>query len=769
MPLTKLSFRPGITKESTTYANEGGFYDSNWVRFRYGYPEKIGGWQNLSFNNTFSGVCRSIWSWVTHANEKLLGIGTSQKYYIENGGTYNDITPVRAGPTTLGATPITTVNGSRLVTVTAAGHGASTGTFVRLTSTTPVGGLTISGEYEIITVPTGNSFTIAAATEATSSTSGGGTVTVTYDINAGSSTFTTIVGGWSAGGWGENGWGEGVGVAGTTPLRIWSQASYGEDLLLAPRGGTIYYWDVDTVAYTRASLLSTRASGLGKVITTATSAGIGSTITVADTTDIDIGAAILSGTNVTTGTTVTAINFLTKVLTLSAPTAGAASGNYTFSFVGSAVPYQTEAIFMSDVSKFAICLGANPYSPGVFNTDYNPMLVRWSEQDNCYEWVSTPTNQAGEKDLSVGSYLVCAQNTRQEVLIWSDAALYSMQYIGPPYAFNFTLLSDNISIASPNAVAGAGNVSYWMGTDKFYTYSGRVDTLQCPLWGHVFRDINKDQLFQVTAGTNEGFNEVWWFYPSADSNVANKYVVFNYLENAWYHGDINRTAWLDSSLRSYPMGVFSAQNTYLSTAVDSSTTDIPVLNLDSYPTSGTVIIDGEEITYTGRTENRLTGCTRGANTTTAAAHIAYSQVEYATPNQVMYHELGTDDLSTAVPSPISAYVTSGDFDIGDGHQFGFVWRMLPDLTFNGTTLAAPANPSITLALEARTNSGTNYSSTAFPTVNRTYEIPVEQYTGQVYTRIRGRQMRFTISSNTLGVAWQLGQVRADIRPDGRSV
>jgi hypothetical protein len=346
-----------------------------------------------------------------------------------------------------------------------------------------------------------------------------------------------------------------------------------------------------------------------------------------------------------------------------------------------------------------------------------------------------------------------------------------MQYLGPPYVWKFNLIADNITLNGPNAVASANNVTYWMGMDKFYTYTGRVDTLPCTLKQYVFGNLNKDQVYQITAGTNEGFNEVWWHYPSAGSTVNDSYVIYNYVEQLWYYGSMHRTVWQDSALRQYPMAAFSVEVSYLSVAVTTTTqTSISIVDATAYPSSGTIQIDSEVITYTGNSGNTLTGCTRGVLGTTAATHTQYTAAPYYVPNQVMFHELGTDDASRPVSIPIEAYVQSSDFDIGDGNNFGFVWRMLPDVTFNGSTVNAPV---LYMTLKPRQNSGTPYGEPAPNSVTssdnfvggRVYDI--EAYTGQVYTRLRGRQMSFKISSTALGVNWQLGVPRIDIRQDGR--
>jgi hypothetical protein len=428
------------------------------------------------------------------------------------------------------------------------------------------------------------------------------------------------------------------------------------------------------------------------------------------------------------------------------------------------VPNNTYQVATSSVGNFTIAFGSNPYDPTNFSTDFDPLLVRWSDADNPFEWVPATTNQSGENRLSYGSYIVAALDTRQEILIWTDAAIFSMQYLGPPYVFSQNLLMDNISISSPNAAITVNNVTYWMGVDKFYQYSGRVETLPCSLRQFVFTDINTDQLAQIVCGSNEGYNEVWWFYPTADSLVNNRYVVYNHLERIWYYGDLERSFWLDSPLRQYPMASFSIQTSYLSAAINSSVTIIPVINSASYANEGVVTIDFEKIFYTGKTSDSLTGCTRGYDGTAATSHIAYSTVSYSVPNQVMNHENGNDDRSTSEILPIAAYIETSDFDIQDGQSFGYIWRMLPDLTFNGSN---SNTPSVTLTVKPRQNSGSAYSAANTPTVTETQSFPIELYTGQVYTRVRGRQMSFRMSSADIGVAWQMGMMRLDIRPDGR--
>jgi hypothetical protein len=765
MPLQKLELRPGVNRESTTYANEGGFYACDKVRFRSGFAEKIGGWVNQS-TYTFSGVCRSLFNWISTVGDNLLGVGTNQKFYVELNGVYHDITPLQTTDTYLPNNPFATVSGSYVVTVTTTvSHSFTVGTWVNFSGVSGAGvvnGVTLNGDFEIIEIVSGTSFKILGATVATSPGSGGGAAVVAkYDINAGTA-VASLGGGWGSGPWGYGGWG--VGSTAGTPIRLWSQDNDQDNLLFNPRSGAIYYWVKDTSLWSRAVTLNTVAEGEVKVTTTA-DFGIGATyITVIDPNGIDTGA-VITGTGIPAGTYVTTdYVFGSYDVPISAATTAPASGDYTFSYAGKHIPRNTYQIATSSVGNFTIAFGANPYDPTNFSTDFDPLLVRWADADNPFEWVPSTTNQSGENRLSYGSYIVSAVDTRQEILIWTDAALFSMQYLGPPYVFSQNLLMDNISIASPNSPITVNNVTYWMGVDKFYQYTGRVETLPCSLRQYVFNDINTDQLDQVVSGSNEGYNEVWWFYPSANSLVNDRYVVYNHLERIWYYGNLERSCWLDSPLRQYPMAAFSYQMSYLSSAINSSVTILPIIDSASYPNSGVVTIGSEKIYYTGKTSSSLTGCTRGYSSTTAASHIAYSAVTYNVPNQVMSHEYGNDDRSTSTILPIEAYIETSDFDIQDGQSFGYIWRMLPDLTFNGSS---SNTPSVTLTVKPRQNSGSAYTAADSPTVTQSVSYPIELYTGQVYTRVRGRQMAFKMSSSDIGVAWQMGMMRIDVRPDGR--
>jgi len=667
MPLQKLQFRPGVNRESTSLANEGGWFESDKVRWRSGYPEKIGGWTKDSGTTasalqppagSFWGVCRALFNWLNLAGYNLMAVGTNLKYYIQNGpgGYFYDVTPQTGTPPNtpivVAANAFTTTSSSsgsnRYVTVTCnvSGYNGQTNDFVTISS---VGGAVngipaanLTGEFQITYVGT-SSFTIQVFVSSAVTVSAGTTGSATFQmqINTGNEVYTTGVG-WGAGGWGgattgysSTGWGSpassGLGVG--IQLRLWSQSNFGQNLIFNPRGGALYYWVVDSNpnTFNRAQLLAS------------------------------------SNTNTQNGT--------------------------QWWKTDSSCPTICNYVIVSDASRFVIAMGVNDYG----GSTQDPLLIRWSDQESVLTWTPSVTNQAGSYRLSQGSEIITAMQTRQEILIWTDAALYSMQYIGAPYVWSFQILGSNISIMGPNATATANNVTYWMGTDKFYMYTGRVETLPCTLRQYVFDDINLDQSYQFFASTNEGYNEIWWFYCSANSTTIDRYVIFNHLEKTWYYGTMARTAWVDTPLRDFP---------------------------------------------------------------TAAGY----------NGQLIYHEDGVDDGTTNPPSAITAYCQSSDFDIGDGHNFGLVWRIIPDVTFDGSNVN---KPSVTFTVRPRQNPGTNYGSTDTPSVASTQNYQnqqtynVQQFTEYAYVRIRGRQMAFKISSSDLGVSWQLGTPRLDVRSDGR--
>ena len=698
MPLSKILFKPGINRENTRYTTEGGWYDGDKVRFRQGTPEKIGGWERLSAS-TFLGVCRSLWNWVTLGGLNLVGVGTNLKFYIERGGAYNDITPIRDTVTL--TDPFTTTLGSAVVTVADTAHGCVTGDFVTFSGATSLGGNVtadiLNREYQV-TVVDANSYTITVSVAANNLnvSPGGGTVTAVYQINTGPAAAVPVVG-WGAGSWGAGVWGTG-GTA-LIAMRLWSQSNFGEDLVFGPRGGGIYYWDATSGVTTRGVLLS--SLGGTATITIASPAVVTSTVLYTEGAAVVFSTTGALPTGITAGTTYFAFNNvgLTFQLIDTAGniinTTGTQSGVQTIT--PQDIPVVQNFLMVSDTSRFILTFGANDYNSAV----QDPMLIRWSNQDDPFNWTPDATNQAGSIRLSDGSEIITAIQTRQEIVVFTDAAVYSLQYLGPPNVWQAQLLGDNISIEGQNAVALASGVVYWMGVDKFYAYDGRVQTLNCDVRRYVFSDFNQAQAAQVFAGTNEGFNEVWWFYCSANASIVDRYVVYNYFEKIWYYGTLRRTAWLDSGIRDFPMA---------------TTYDI----------------------------NASTGL-------------------------VVYHESGINDNETGTTLPIAANISTAEFDIGDGHNFGFVWRVLPDLTFETSSNSpAGAAPTVTMTLYGLSNSGSGVTSSAGAPVaaSASYNI-TEQFTGQIYTRMRGRQLIFKIESNQINTTWQIGAPRIDIRPDGR--
>jgi hypothetical protein len=732
VPLQKIQFRPGVNREGTDYSNEGGWYACDKVRFRSGFPEKIGGWIRLS-NDTFLGICRVLWNWVALNGANYLGVGTNLKYYIEQGGEYNDITPIRftftanTSPNTVNC--IATTSGSNVVTVTLTGYGGVTNDFVTVTGANAIGAITaadLNQEHQITYIDTTKfSFTVANTANSTGS-GGGNTISMAFQIQTGLDVFIQGTG------WGAGTWPSYIQTSLTNPFTCTSPSTTVTVTQTAhglANGNAVYFNSISgnvcgiasapfikafpiTVVNANAYTFSTVIGG--NTYTTSNNGPTGGTVVVSTpvapfrgwgaAADVGIGQQLRLWTNdnfgedlliaprggqiyywdATTGLTVRAL-LLNDV-------------SDDRGFDGQFVPNRTNQIIGSAIQRFAICFGANPYDPLDADTVFDPLLVRWSDQENPFDWVPSALNQSGEYRLNIGSFIMCAESTRQEILVWSDAAIYSMQYLGPPYVWGFQLLQDNISIMSPNASITVNNVTYWMGVDKFFSYTGRVETLPCTLWQYVFEDINIDQSFQVFAGSNERYSEVWWYYCSENSNQIDKYVIYNYLERVWSYGTMSRTAWLDSALRPFPMA--------------------------AYPEG----------------------------------------------SKVLYHEANVDDVSGLTPVPIEAFIQSSDFDIGDGHNFGFVWRILPDITFNGSN---SNEPKVVMTVRPRRNSGTPYGISDSPDVQsdqnytgqRNYDVQL--FDGQVYTRLRGRQMAFRITSTDLGVAWQLGTPRIDIRNDGR--
>jgi len=638
MPLTKLQFQPGINRESTSYSNEGGWYDMDKVRFRMGYPEKIGGWTKLGIKS-FLGSCRALHPWRTIALNNYLGVGTSDKYYIEEGQGYYDITPIRE-TTSAGDVTFAASDGSSTITVTDTNHGAVIGDFVTFSGAVSLGGLVtadvLNQEYKINSIVDDNNYTITArevnsvaiitvdgeytpvAVTANTSDSGNGgsSVVGAYQINTGLDT-SVFGNGWGAGTWSRGAWNSAAVIDTLTDtLRLWSHDNFGEDLIINVYNGGIYYWDASVV-----SPLTSRAVPLSS----------------------------LAGAS-------------------NAPTVAA-------------------KVIVSDVDRHVIAFGANSLG----SATQDPLLIRFSDQENAADWTPTTTNTAGDLLIGSGSRIVTALETRQQILVFTDASLHVMQYLGPPFTFGINMISENVTIASPNSAIAIEDNVFWMGSNEFYTYGGAVQKLPCTVRDYVFSDFNQNQSEKVFAASNTSFSEVWWYYPSADSANVDRYVVYNYQQNIWYYGTLTRSAWIDRGLEQNPIAA----------------------GLDGY-------------LYT--------------------------------------HENGFDDGSQNPAAAISAYIESSQFDIGDGNNFSFVSRIIPDVTFRDSTVSSP---SVTFTMKARNFPGGNYLQEDDSIITKTATVPVEQFTNQANIRLRGRSMALRVDSNETGMTWRLGSPRMDVRQDGR--
>lgn len=637
MPLTKLQFKPGINKETTSYSNEGGWFDMDKVRFRFGYPEKIGGWIKDS-DNSFLGTARALHPWVSLNLDEFLGVGTAFKYYINQGGGYNDITPIRV-TTAAGDVTFSATNGSSEIQVTDTAHGAVENDFVTFSGAASLGGnitaAVLNQEYQIDRLVDDNNYIILARevavlenitvdgvytpTTITANSSdtgnGGSSVVGTYQINVGLNT-TVLGNGWGAGTWGRNGWGQAATITVLTDLlRIWSHDNFGEDLLINVRDGGIYYWDATNGVGTRAVELS-----------------------------------------------------------------GLANADKT--------PTIAKQVLVSDRDRHVLAFGCD--SEDSIGTQ-DPLLIRFSDQESLTDWAATSTNNAGAIRLGSGSEIITAVETRQEVLVFTDVSLYSMQFLGPPFTFGANLISENITIRSPLSAVAVEDTVFWMGKREFYAYAGTVQRIPCSVRDYVFSDFNEAQAEKVTAGVNTLFGEIWWFYPSASSDENDRYVVYNYVQQLWYYGNLTRSAWLDQGIREFPLA--------------------------------------------------------------------------AGPGNYLYrHENGFDNGETTPASALTAHIESSQIDIGDGDNFAFIRRLIPDLTFRDSTASTP---TATMTLKARNFPGGNYLQTTNSTVTKSATVPVEQFTQDAHVRLRGRSFAFRVESDAAGVTWRLGSPRVDIRPDGR--
>jgi hypothetical protein len=491
MPLVKLKFRPGINRDVTSYSNESGWVNGDKIRFRMGFPEKIGGWEKLT-EQTYQGTARALKNWLALDGSDYLGIGTHLKYYIEEGGAFYDITPIRA--TTTNGITFAASDGSTTITATDSSHGASLGDFVTIAGAVSLGGTVtatvLNAEHQITSVPTANTFTFEVSSAANSSDtgSGGSAADAVYQISVG---LDTQIGGtgWGAGVWGRGTWNSGADLTTVGALRLWSHDNFGEDLLINPRNGAIYFWDKSNGLTTRAIELSTAATNTANV------------------------------------------------------------------------PSLVTQVMVSDTDRHVIAFGCDAIGGGGVQ---DPLLIRFASQETLTDWTPKDENTAGDLRIGSGSEFIRAIQTKREIVIWTDSSLHSMRFIGPPFTFGITPIASNITIAGPNAAVAIEDIIVWMGKNCFYIYDGRVKQIPCTVKEEVFFNLNNAQLDKIYAGVNAEFGEVIWLYPSDTNSVVNggngqndKYVIYNYNEQLWYYGTINRDAWLDRGLREFPMATGS--------------------------------------------------------------------------------------------------------------------------------------------------------------------------------------------------------------------
>lgn len=619
MAFTKLQFRPGVDRESTNYSSEGGWFDCNRIRFRKGFPETIGGWVKFA-NTTALGTCRALRGWRALDGSLLLGVGTNLKYYINRGGAYYDITPIRL-VTAPGDVTFTAADGSATIVVTHTLHGAQPGDFVTFSEAVSLGGAitadVLNKEFQIQTVPTTSTYTIVVPTTATAADTGnGGSITVgRYQITTGY-TSTPVGAGWGAGPWGGGGWGEAAtSVSAGADARVWSHATYGEDLVYAPRGGGVYYWD--------------RSLGL---------------------TQRGVELASLPGSQ--------------------------------------RAPTMANVVVLSDRDRHLLVFGTDDeFSPGIMD----PLLIRFSSQESLTEWRSLPTTTAGSLRIGSGSEIVAAVPTKQMTVVLTDIGVHTIQYIGPPFTFGMTEVATGTTVAGPNAAVSVGDEVYWMGQGEFYRFNGLVQQVPCAVKSYVFDNINASQYLKVFGGHNSAHGEVWWFYPDASSSENNRYVVYNYLQNIWYYGEMARTAWADRGAFSLPIAITS---------------------------------DG----------------------------------------QLYYHESGVADGEHNPPTALGAFIESSPVDIGEGDRFMFIRRMIPDVTFPRST--GEVAPTARMTIKMRNTPGGSYVGENERTITQVATVPVEEFTEQVYLRLRGRSAIFRIETLCRCTAWHLGTPRIDVRTDG---
>jgi len=710
MPMTKLKFKPGVVSDITSESNEGGYVDGDKVRFRFGFPEKIGGWAKHT-TETFEGSARRLHNWVALDGSDFLGIGTQLKYYIEEGQSFNDITPIRA-TTSAGDVTFSATNGSTTITVLDPAHGANENDFVTFSGAVSLGGnitaAVLNKEYQITSIVSSNSYTITSAIAANASDSGngGGSVVGAYQLNTG---LDVTVGGT---GWGAGQWSGTTSSALSTTLNEALDASEtGVDVVdetgMTTEGDVILI-DNELMLITASADDNTMTVTRGHSGTTAATHDNGSLVRLAKgntlSTDDFVGwgsAASITvpgaqirlwshdnfGEDLILNPRDGAIYYWDKTNGLS----GRAVELSTISGTPRSVPQRAKQILVSDQDRHVIAFGCDGLGASDTSTQgdgvQDPLLIRFSSQENPLDWFPSATNTAGDLRLGGGSTFVQAVETKQQLLVFTNKTLHAMKFIGPPFTFGLQELSKNITIMSPSSAIAVEDAVYWMGVDTFYIYSGgQTIQLPCSVKDKVFLDFNFEERDKVHAGINSEFSEILWFYPSSAGTEIDKYVAYNYSEKVWYYGTMARQAWLDRGIRTLPQ---------------------------------------------------------------------------ATGSQYLYnHEVGYDDDGSAMTS----FIESAPVDIGEGEKYVFLSEIIPDITFNGST---SVNPDVDFTVKVKNFSGGNFLQSQSGNAQRTATSPVEQFTEKLNYRLRGRSFALRIDSTSLGTKYKLGTPRANIRQDGR--
>jgi len=712
MPIKTLKFKPGIVKDITSYANEGGYVDGDKIRFRFGFPEKIGGWVKFS-PNSYEGTARRLHNWVALDGSDFLGVGSHLKYYIEEGQTFNDITPIRS-TTSAGDVTFAATNGSTTITVTDQAHGAIAGDFVTFSDAASLGGNitadVLNIEYQIQTFVNSNTYTITSAVAANSSDSGngGGSTVGTYQINTG---LDNTVGGtgWGAGQWSgttSGGLSTTINEGGTfsdsdTTLTVTSGTGIANNDFILIDQEILKVTNVSTndLTVTRAqngTIAATHADGATVFLIVGNASSADDFVGWGDAASVTVpGAQIRTwshdnfGEDLIINARDSSLFYWDKTLGTSAR-AIELSATSTFSGEKS-VPTIAKQVLVSDVDRHVIAFGCDGVGGSSSATQgdgvQDPLLIRFSSQENPVDWFPTATNTAGDLRLGAGSTFVQAVETKREILVYTDKSLHSMRFIGPPFTFGITQIASNITIMSPSAAIATEDVVYWMGIDNFYVHAGQTAQLPCTVKDEVFTNFNLEEKDKVIAGINSEFGEVWWFYPSASASENDKYVIWNYVEKVWYFGTLSRTAWLDRGIRNFPIAA-------------------------------------------------------------------------STPH-LFNHESGFDDDTSAM----TAFIETAPMDIGDGDKFVSLKRVIPDLTFTGSVTGS--SPNATFTVKARDFPGSDFDQTGTGTTSRTATSPVEQFTEKLDYRIRGRSFAIRLDSSALGCKFKMGTPRVDIREDGR--